>query len=121
VPAARQRSVVLEEREGGGGRAGLRHIGLRGDERVGFIELSPSHDLGKVFETIGAGAIASSDGASVPSIGRNVVERHAFAVFIEIAEESEGASASLIGGATCPVDGRNVVDRHAMTFEIAVS
>ena len=121
VPAALQRSAVLEERESGRGRAGLRQIGLRGGARVGFIELSPSHDLGQVFETIGAGVFASSDGTRVPSIGRNVIERDAFAVFIEVAEESEGASVSLIGGATCPVDGLNVVDRDSMTFEIAVS
>ena len=121
ILAALQRSVVLQEREGGRGRAGLRQIGLRGDERVGFIELFPSHDLGKVFETIGAGVLSSSDGTSVPSIGRNVIERDAFAAFIEIAEENEGASVSLIGSATCPVDGLNIVDRNSMTFEIAVS
>jgi hypothetical protein len=121
VTATLQRSVVLEERESGRGRAGLRQIGLRGGERIGLIELSSSHDLGKVFETIGAGVLASSEGTRVPSIGRNAIERDAFAVFIEIAEESEGASVPLIGGPTCPVDGLNVVDRDSMTFEIAVS
>jgi hypothetical protein len=63
------------------------------------------HDLRKGFETIGVGVVASSDGAGVPSVGGDIVERQAFATFVEIAEEGLGARVALIGSEAGPVSG----------------
>jgi hypothetical protein len=94
---------------------------LRRDEGVGFVELPASHDLRKSFEVLGAGVVARGDGAGVPGVGGNVVERKALAGFIKIAEQRLGARMALIGGEASPVSGLSVVDRNANAFEIAVS
>lgn len=90
------------------------------DEGVGFVELPASHDLRNSFEMLGAGVVARGDGAGVPGVGRNVVERKALAGFIKIAEQRLGASMALIGGKAGPVSGQSVVDRNANAFEIGV-
>ena len=33
----------------------------RGDERIGFVDLTASHDLRKRFETVGSGRVASAE------------------------------------------------------------
>jgi len=90
------------------------------DEGVGFVELPARHDLRKGFEVLGAGVVARGDGAGVPAVGRNVVEREALAVFIKIAEQRLGARMALVGGEAGPVSGLSVVDRNANAFEIGV-
>jgi hypothetical protein len=94
---------------------------LRRDEGVGFVELPASHDLRKRFEVLGAGVVARGDGAGVPGVGRNVVERKALAGFIKIAEQRLSARMALIGGEAGPVSGLSVVDRNANAFDIGVS
>jgi hypothetical protein len=91
------------------------------DEGVGFVELSAGHDLRKSFEVRGAGVVARGDGAGVPGVSRNIVERKALAGFIKITEQRLGARMALIGSEAGPVSGLSVVDRNANAFEVGVS
>jgi len=104
----------------GGWGAWSKREGWRGDERLGFVELFAGHDFGEGFEAIEVGVVAGGDCAGIPGVGRDIVERQAFALFVEIGEESCGAGMALLGGEASPVGGLFFVARDSDPLEIAI-
>jgi hypothetical protein len=86
---------------------------LRRDKGIGFLELLACHDLRKGFEAIAVGDVAGGDRAGVPSVGRDIVERHSLATFIEIGKEGLGTRRALFGGEEGPVGGLYIVARDS--------
>jgi len=108
------------------GRAGGRGAWSKGegwgrDERLGFVELFAGHEFGEGFKAIYVGVVTGSEGAGVPGVGRDIVERQALAMFIEIGEEGFGARMALLGGEAGPVGGLFIVVRDADALEITIS
>lgn len=89
---------------------------MRGDEGFGYLELFGGHDLGKGFEAVGGGDVAVGDRAGVPGIGRDIVERQTFAMFIEKGKESLGTRMALLSGQARPVGGLGIVGRDSDPF-----
>jgi len=106
---------------GAGGRgAWSKGEGWGRDERLGFVELFAGHEFGEGFKAIYVGVVAGSEGAGVPGVGRDIVERQALAMFIKIGEEGFGARMALLGGEAGPVGGLFIVVRDSDALEITI-
>lgn len=114
--------VVGDQGEGRGGWGrGLKRRGRRivagGD---GFVELPASHDVGELFAARGAACVACGGGAGIPNVSSDIIERHTFAEFVEIAEAGFGGGEALVCGETNEPRGFHVVALNGDAVKIKI-
>ena len=64
----------------------------------------------QLFATLSAGGIAGGHGAGIPGVGSDVIERNAFAEFVEIGEAGLRAGEDFVGGETDETSGFGVIE-----------
>jgi hypothetical protein len=95
---------------------GLR--GLRGSEGSCLVELLAREQMREAGAASRTAAVASSDGAGIPVVGQNIIERDTFAGFVKVSEVGLGVRVTLFGGESLPVGRFGVIHREADAFEV---
>src|ERR1700757_860939 len=68
----------------------------------------------------GAGGVTRSDCAGIPSVSRNIVEGHAFTLFVKEGQIGFGRRQALLSGESKQASGLGVIERDAQSLEIEI-